>query len=369
MTTFSGKVGLVQRVLPNYRALFFNALGLTCQQGLGVFAGQARPIEMIKPVSQLENAQLSLGKNLHLFDGQFYLCLQIGLEKWLKDWNPDVLIMEANPRYLTSADAIGWMHKHRRPVIGWGLGAPDLGEGAFAKLRHKRRQKFIRKFECLITYSQKGAEEYQKLGFPEEKIFVAANAVTPPPAHPLPERCAPKPGKKLRILFVGRLQARKKLHNLLHACANLPINIQPELVIVGEGPERDALITLADQIYPSTQFTGALYGEALEDQFRQADLFVLPGTGGLAIQQAMSFGLPVIAAEADGTQQDLVRPENGWQIPPDDIPSLQSALQDALSDIDGLRKKGEESYRIVSEEINLDQMVATFIKALNRSLL
>ena len=49
---------------------------------------------------------------------------------------------------------------------------------------------------------------------------------------------------------------------------------------------------------------------------------MLPGTGGLAVQQAMAHGLPVIVAQGDGTQDDLVRPENGWQIPPDDLAAL-----------------------------------------------
>ena len=42
--------------------------------------------------------------------------------------------------------------------------------------------------------------------------------------------------------------------------------------------------------------------------FAGADLFVLPGTGGLAVQEAMSYALPVIVAKGDGTQEDLVRP-------------------------------------------------------------
>ena len=108
-------------------------------------------------------------------------------------------------------------------------------------------------------------------------------------------------------------------------------------------------------------FTGALYGAELAEQFREA-IFVLPGTGGLALQQAMSYGLPLIAAEADGTQAHLVRPENGWQIPPDDLPALGAALSTALRDIPMLRKMGAESYRIVSEEINLEKMVAVFTR-------
>jgi hypothetical protein len=77
----------------------------------------------------------------------------------------------------------------------------------------------------------------------------------------------------------------------------------------------------------------------------------------------------VIAAEADGTQVDLVRPANGWQVPPNDQPALQHALADALGDISKLRAMGAESYRIVAEEVNINQMVAVFIQALKRSRL
>lgn len=365
---FEGKVGLVQRVLPSYRAPFFNALGSACKGGLAVFTGQARSSEMIHPVDDLQNAYLTISHNIHLLNDRFYLCIQPGLVNWLSDWDPDVLIMEANPRYLSSSSAIRWMHSRNRPVIGWGLGAPSIPGGLLARFRQQRRKYFLHQFDNLITYSQTGAAEYARMGFPEDHIFVATNAVASRPEHPMPVRREIQAGEKIRLLFVGRLQERKKLDNLIHACAALPDALQPELVIVGDGPARDSLAALSEQSYPNTSFTGALYGDALAEQFINADLFVLPGTGGLAIQQAMSYGLPVIAAEADGTQQDLVRPENGWQIPPDDIPALEQTLITALSDIEALRKKGEQSYRIVSDDINLEQMVAAFINALNRSV-
>ena len=79
----------------------------------------------------------------------------------------------------------------------------------------------------------------------------------------------------------------------------------------------------------------------------------------------MSFGLPVIVARGDGTQADLVRPANGWQIPPEDDAALLSTLREALSDAARLRSMGAESYRIVSQEINLEKMVSVFVSALN----
>ena len=367
MPRFPGRVGLIQRVVPEYRAPFFNALGRACQGGLSVFAGAPRPAEMIKPVNRLEDAALIHGQNLHIFSKKLYLCLQRGLMHWLENWNPDVLIVEANPRYLKTPAAIRWMHDRSRPVIGWGLGAPPL-KGSFAAIRAAQRKHFIHQFDALITYSQTGASEYAALDFQKENIFIAVNAVTPPPDHPLPPRPDPSRIDKATVLFVGRLQTRKKVDNLLRACAQLPNPLQPRLAVVGDGPARETLESLAKQLYPQAVFTGACYGDTLAEQFRTADLFVLPGTGGLAVQQAMSHGLPVIAAEADGTQADLVRPENGWQVPTDDLPALLSALETALSDVPRLRRMGAESYRIVSEEINLDQMVAMFIKALKRSV-
>jgi glycosyltransferase involved in cell wall biosynthesis len=91
---------------------------------------------------------------------------------------------------------------------------------------------------------------------------------------------------------------------------------------------------------------------------------VLPGTGGLAVQEAMAHGLPVIVAQGDGTQTDLVRPENGWLIPPDDLQALEAVLGEAFSDPARLRRMGAESYRIVAEEVNLEAMVGIFVQAL-----
>ena len=107
----------------------------------------------------------------------------------------------------------------------------------------------------------------------------------------------------------------------------------------------------------------ARYGDELTALFDRADLFCLPGTGGLALQQAMASALPLIAAEADGTQADLVRPENGIQVRPGDPDELSGAITRLLSDPVSLRKMGAESFRIVRDEINLEAMAAVFTDA------
>jgi glycosyltransferase involved in cell wall biosynthesis len=263
------------------------------------------------------------------------------------------LIVEANPRYLSTPAAVRWMHARGRMVIGWGLGAPK---------QSKVWRRFIRQFSAMISYSQRGADEYAALGFPREKIFVAHNSVSAKPTSSMPQRPLTF-NLRQTLLFVGRLQARKRVDSLLRACAEMESN--PRLLIVGDGPERSALESLAREVYPSAEFIGAKHGVELKPYFEQADLFVLPGTGGLAVQEAMSYGLPVIVAKGDGTQDDLVRAWNGWQIQPEDYAALVSAIKNALSDRARLREMGKESFRIVSEEINIQKMVESFVTALN----
>lgn len=362
MNMIHARVGLQQRILPEYRVEFFDRLATACLQGLSVFAGSPRPEEAVETASRLTVANYARAHNLHLFSGKAYCYWQLGVLPWLVRWQPRVLITEINPRNLSNPSAARWMRLRGRPVIGWGLGIPR--GGALSSLLYRN---LLRHMQAVISYSAGGAEQYIKAGMNPSRVFVAANAVTPRPATPPINRPAQIEGTP-QILFVGRLQPRKRVDTLLHALAALPPEEQPRLVIVGDGPDRTRLEMLAWQVYPQTTFAGAKHGVELEPYFTAADLFVLPGTGGLAVQQAMAHSLPVIVGRADGTQGELVRPENGWLLPDDSQPALTAVIRQALSDLPALRNKGLASYRIVAEEVNIESMVQTFTRAVESVL-
>lgn len=356
---FPGNVGLQQRLLPKYRVAFLNHLAKACQGGLSVFAGKPRQDESIVTVHEIPNAEFVRARNLHLFRGKFYLCLQSGLLSWLKRWDPSALILEANFRYPINRLAINWMHQRGRPVIGWGLGARK-SQGLFSGIQNRMRSGYLSCFDALITYSTKGAEQCIATGVSEEKVFVAVNSLSSA-LDKMPER-KPLEGRKLCVLHVGRLQERKRLDLLIRACAAQERG--PELWIVGDGPEQENLKALASEIYPNTKFSGFLQGTDLEQRFKSADLFVLPGTGGLAVQEAMVYGLPIIVGEADGTQLDLVFPENGWHIIPGDLDDLVKTMRLAFSDPARLAIMGEASYQVVRDRANIEIMVEVFVRAL-----
>jgi glycosyltransferase involved in cell wall biosynthesis len=356
------RLGLQQRVFPSYRGPFFDRLARACVGGLSVFSGEPMTDEALGRPGALRVAQHVPANNLYAGWGPLLLVWQRGLIDWLDHWHPDVLIAEANPRNASTGAAVHWMHSRGRPVIGWGLGAPPFRglPGPARALFEQSRRRFLAQFDALISYSRTGVAQFIEAGVPAERVFVAPNAATPPPDRPLSFRPAAYEGGRPVVLFVGRLQARKRLDALLQACAALDEPLRPRLLVVGDGPAREEFEAAARQVYPSAEFAGAKHDSELEPYFAAADLFVLPGTGGLAVQQAMSRGLPVIVAEADGTQADLVRPANGWVLPPNDNAALVGALAEALSDPLRLRRMGAESYRIVAEEVNLEKMVEVF---------
>jgi glycosyltransferase involved in cell wall biosynthesis len=353
---FPGKVCLQQRVLPDYRAPFFDTLAERCLGGLSVFAGRSLPEEAIQNAGALAVARLTPAENRLLFGGGASLWTQSGLLEWLARERPDVLVLEANPRYLSNLTARRWMHANGTPVVGWGLGAvPASG------LRTWFRRSYLDGFDALIAYSTLGAAQYCALGFPAERVFVAPNAAARPPRE-MPDRSSLR-GRPLRLLFVGRLQGRKRLDLLLEACSDL--EPRPEVHIAGEGPDRGRLEAIAGRVLPEAVFLGDLRGEALKTAFDQADLFVLPGTGGLALQRALASGLPVVAAEGDGSQQDMVTLENGWLVRPGDLEHLRQALRQALTlDERRLRAMGAASFRLAQTRFNLDAMADAFLTAL-----
>jgi len=362
MSRIEARVGIQQRILPAYRTPFFDLLASDCSSGLSVFAGDPMPVESVLP-GMPGVAQYYHSRNRRLPGNLAGLLWQSNILDWVREWKPEVLICEANPRTRTTQAAVREIKKRNGKTIGWGLGAPEFS-GVLTILKNTFREKTLLQYDAIIAYSQTGAEQYVRVGIPEERVFTACNAVAPRPAHPAPKRKSSSIAGELHLLFVGRLQERKRVDLLLDACSQLPDTMQPELWIVGDGPELQPLKEKARKTYPRAVFFGALQGMELDEKYFLADLFVLPGTGGLAVQQAMSFALPVIVAEADGTQTDLVREENGWRIPPGDLNELTKTLTQALRDISRLRAMGLESYRIVAKEINLENMVSSFKKAI-----
>ena len=362
ITTFSGRVAIQDLVLPLYRKTIYERLEQRLDGGLGIFTGVSPNTHGVVVSDELAVTENTTVPNRHFLGGPLEVIWQSGFTEWLKDFRPDVAIVSGNARLFSTKGGVRWLKSQGIPVVGWGLGTLMMGPH-LRGMRTAMRKRLLHTFDGLIAYSSKAKEQYIELGVDPDRISIAYNAIAPRPDHPAPDRPFDFEGGA-RLLFVGRLYPGKRLDLLFDAVAALGERFTASIDIVGDGPGLEATRALAEERLPGrVTFHGALYGEALDAAFRAADLFILPGMGGLAIQEAMSWGLPIIAAEGDGTQFDLVRDGNGWLMEPGSAGSLQGILEQALSDCPALRSMGIESHRIVCDELNLDRMIDAMVTA------
>lgn len=116
-----------------------------------------------------------------------------------------------------------------------------------------------------------------------------------------------------RYLYVGRLSPEKNLERLLRAFA-LIRKEKPwaELIIVGGGKHREALIEIAKclGLDADAVFVGSKSGPDLFAEYSKATCFVLPSLSepwGLVVNEALHYGCPVIVSERCGCVPELVK--------------------------------------------------------------
>jgi glycosyltransferase involved in cell wall biosynthesis len=155
------------------------------------------------------------------------------------------------------------------------------------------------------------------------------------PAEAMPE---PNGAQPRRLLFVGSLSPNKGVAVLLQALARLPGDLDWQLSVIGDGPERARLETLAASLRLAGRvaFEGYQPKAIIAERMRAAHLFVLPSrveTFSVAVAEALVTGLPVLATRSGGPE-DLVTEANGQLIAPDDIEAMTSALCDMLTHLE-----------------------------------
>jgi glycosyltransferase involved in cell wall biosynthesis len=155
------------------------------------------------------------------------------------------------------------------------------------------------------------------------------------------------------ILYAGKLIPKKRPDDLLEAYARISADHPAALVFLGDGSERDRLIRDAQLRGLKWVFvTGFVNQTEIVRYYAAADMLVLPSghePWGLALNEGMCVGLPVIASDAVGAAPDLVRQaENGFLYPVGDIDALTRALGTLLADPARRRRMGDRSREIVA---------------------
>ncbi|RLE64355.1 MAG: hypothetical protein DRJ47_07870 [Thermoprotei archaeon] len=271
----------------------------------------------------------------------------------------------------------------RKPFIvwfgGWEFTQDDLW-GASVKDKIKKTGAralipfILRRANAIITYGSLHKKIYVSLNINPDKIFIAPNSsIIPYDHHEVEEKMLLIKEKlnlndKKVILYVGRLEKRKNVDILIKAFAQLKRD-DVCLLIIGDGKSRPYLEGLCEQLkVRNVYFLGRIERGNLPPYYWLCDVFVYPTSRepwGLAINEAMQFGKPVIATPRVAAAHDLIRQGvNGFIVLEKDVQALAKAISKIISD-EGLAKRmGQKSREIAQQGYTYEHMTEGFRQAI-----
>ena len=230
---------------------------------------------------------------------------------------------------------------------------------------------FLSRANFHICYGTKYKRELLQLGIAESKIFVAQNTINIERIIALGiNKTYHSSSSTINFLFVGALIKEKKIDMAIKAIAKLVFEgFDIHFNIIGQGSIMNELSSLVidEKMVKNIFVLGPKYDSELSSYFNAADIFLLPGTGGLAINEAMAYGLPVITTIGDGTIIDLVfENQNGYYL--DEVSSLENLYETCKKALTNnksqLREMGIRSCQIIQEKASLKNMVFSFESAI-----
>jgi glycosyltransferase involved in cell wall biosynthesis len=228
-------------------------------------------------------------------------------------------------------------------------------------LRAPLLRNWYRAFDGFLAIGTANARYFEAMGVPETKIFpvpytvdndrfiaAAAAAGTPEMRAATRARLGLRGGDPA-ILYAAKFESRKRPEDLLLALGRLQREgIAVQLVLVGSGELEDKLRAMvAEQQIRNVTFPGFVNQSELPRIYAAADVFVLPSENepwGLAVNEAMCAGVPIVLSEEIGCVEDLVESGvNGATFTAGDIDGLVAALRTLLVDADHRARAGKAS--------------------------
>ena len=300
----------------------------------------------------------------------------------------DIPVFDARMHTKTDLRALSRLYRHihsRRPTIlhtslfhanlsgritGRLTGVPIIisSERTMAmesEWRYRLNRWTIGMVDRVVAVSKKVGEFcINNIRLPAQKVVVIHNGVEipllPPDTREQARLELGLPQDALVCGAVSRLDPVKGIDVLILAFAQVLASHAAYLVIVGEGPERQHLESVAQESGVSDRVIWAGYRADVPQQLPAFDVFVQPSLHeGLpnTVLEAMAAGLPVVATAVGGTPELVVNGKTGLLVPPGDPAALVGAITALLENPEARGSMGQAGRRRVKQRFTVEEMV------------
>ncbi len=231
------------------------------------------------------------------------------------------------------------------------------------QLNIDRRQ--IPRTHALTANSQSVADFYVGVGVPRDLITVIPNALPKAVSSYSKQQAREILGLKEEhrvIGFVGRFAPQKRLQDVVWAFQLLHQLVDnARLVLIGDGPERDALSDLATSFGCRDRIIFAGHREDAAPLMTAFDAFALGSEfEGMSnsLMEAMSIGLPCIVSDIAPNRELIIDDVTGLLFPLGKSPDLAKLCAKVLTDADLANRLGEAAREHVATQHTLEKTVA-----------
>jgi glycosyltransferase involved in cell wall biosynthesis len=268
----------------------------------------------------------------------------------LEDSRPDVVLIPGW-HSVTLVRALWACRRARIPTLYRGdthLGHRPTGwRGAVWSVRTRR---LVHLFDGHLSVGTRAREYLTHFGVDPRGVFDAPHAVdnelfarTSSPHRAPAARTAARVSWGLEpqafvVLFVGKLEPKKRPLDLIRAVAGL--GSRASVLVVGTGELMTTCRVEADRLRLCAAWAGFLNQSELGRAYAVADCLVLPSdeSWGLVVNEAMATGLPCVVADRVGCAPDLVTPgATGEIFPTGNLAELAAALGRIRAGVEGGR--------------------------------
>lgn len=372
----------VSRIVPRYRVPVLERLNERLDGRLVVCAGVPPGTSSLNTLTEEREApayRTAPVQNLWLRGESLHA--HRGLKRALTaHGKPAVVLAEESPRSLT----LPWLLRYAKQLGAgtaiWGHFSSNNRPFDPSRWPDRYRVWLARHADAAVCYTD-GIRNLLRPHVPAEKLFVARNTLDTDRLFRLREGLEREGREAVRrrigipeghavLSFIGRLIPSKGTELLLDTFAQIRAQRPATLLIIGDGPEREAMQQRTSfEPIPDVHFLGAMARwERSAPYLFASDVMLMPGYLGLAVNHAFAFGVPVVSREApagirfhspevefvdDGITGRLVP----WATPED----LPAAVQDVLTHHD---RYADAALDYATKHLSLDVMVDGLVDAI-----